>query len=252
MRIFAISDLHIDYEENRDWISGLSEQEYTDDVLIVAGDICDKNEELIWGFIKLKKKFSRVLFVPGNHDLWVTRKDCDDSIMSYKNITEIAEDYGIDTKPVTMDSLTIVPLLGWYDYTFGKPGPKLIAGWLDYHQCKWPKGFKEEEVTEYFLALNEQYLSIKNEKIISFSHFLPRIDLMPSFIPANFRIVYPALGTSHLEEQVRMLNPIIHVYGHSHVNQHIVKEGIRYINNAYGYPHETNISDKQLICIYET
>jgi Icc-related predicted phosphoesterase len=251
MRIFAISDLHIDYKENRDWISGLSGQEYINDVLIVAGDICDKPKELIRTFITLRKKFRRVLFVPGNHDLWVTRTDCNDSVLSYENIINIAREHDIDTQPVTMGKLTIIPLLGWYDYTFGKPTPMLVSSWLDYTYCKWPGDFKDKDVTSYFLAINEQYLTIKNEKIISFSHFLPRIDLMPSFIPLKNRIVYPVLGSIHLEEQIRTINPFIHLYGHSHVNQHIVKEGIRYINNAYGYPYESWISDKQLICIYE-
>ena len=251
MRIFAISDLHIDYKENRNWISALSEQEYINDVLIVAGDICDKDEELSWAFIMLRKKFKRVLFVPGNHDLWVARKNCDDSILSYENIINIAGDHDIDTQPVTMDKLTIIPLLGWYDYTFGRPTPMLVSNWLDYTHCKWPEDFKDKDVTSYFLTINEQYLTIKNEKIISFSHFLPRIDLMPSFIPLNHRIVYPVLGSMHLEEQIRTIKPFIHLYGHSHVNQHIVKEGIRYINNAYGYPYESWISDKKLMCIYE-
>jgi Icc-related predicted phosphoesterase len=44
---------------------------------------------------------------------------------------------------------------------------------------------------------------------------------MPSLIPLNRRQVYPVLGSVNLGEQLKQLQPDIHVYGHSHVNQSI-------------------------------
>ena len=38
MRVFAISDLHIDYKENHRWVQRLSNCDFTDDVVIVAGE----------------------------------------------------------------------------------------------------------------------------------------------------------------------------------------------------------------------
>jgi hypothetical protein len=90
-----------------------------------------------------------------------------------------------------------------------------------------------------------------NNTVISFSHFLPRIDVMPDFIPPQHRILYPVLGTDSLEQQIRQIRSDIHVYGHSHVNRKIKIDGITYINNAYGYPSETRISAKRLLSIYE-
>ena len=49
---------------------------------------------------------------------------------------------------------------------------------------------------------------------------------------ANKRIIYPALGSILLEEQIRKLGPKIHIYGHSHVNNYTIKDDILYINNA--------------------
>ena len=88
-------------------------------------------------------------------------------------------------------------------------------------------------------------------KVITYSHFLPRIDLMPEFIPSSQRILYPVLGSVQLERQLRKLNPEIHVYGHTHVNRQVKIDGVLYINNAFGYPNETRITSKQLICIHE-
>ncbi|MEW8406943.1 MAG: hypothetical protein AB2688_19615, partial [Candidatus Thiodiazotropha taylori] len=82
---------------------------------------------------------------------------------------------------------------------------------------------------------------------ITFSHFLPRIDVMPNFIPHRFRDIYPVLGSPHLDTQIRALNSEIHIYGHSHVNRAVKIKGVRYINNAFGYPSETRIAAKRLM-----
>ncbi len=41
MRIFAVSDLHTDFAENRRRLQQVSSTSYLQDVLVVAGDIAD-------------------------------------------------------------------------------------------------------------------------------------------------------------------------------------------------------------------
>jgi Icc-related predicted phosphoesterase len=123
---------------------------------------------------------------------------------------------------------------------------------MDYRACRWPRGFGVREVAEYFAALNDEVPAVNGDKVITFSHFLPRIDLMPSFIPKNKRVLYPILGATRLEQQLRRHNPDIHVYGHSHVNRNVTIDGVTYINNAFGYPHETRIAAKRFVCIHQT
>lgn len=41
MKIFAISDIHIDFEINKKWLNKLSAFEFKEDVLIIAGDLTD-------------------------------------------------------------------------------------------------------------------------------------------------------------------------------------------------------------------
>ena len=36
----------------------------------------------------------------------------------------------------------------------------------------------------------------------------------------------------------------------SYVNRQVVVDGVTYINNAFGYPHEKRIAAKHLICIH--
>ncbi len=99
MRVFAVSDIHIDYEENRRFLNNLSTYDYQDDVLILAGDISDKDTLVEQAFSSLTKRFMKVLFTPGNHDLWVLRSSLSTSLDSFFKIHEIAESHGVTTQP---------------------------------------------------------------------------------------------------------------------------------------------------------
>jgi hypothetical protein len=63
----------------------LSFEDYREDILILAGDITDKLYLFEWCFRDLTVKFKKVLFVPGNHELWVVR---DDIASSFDEISE--------------------------------------------------------------------------------------------------------------------------------------------------------------------
>lgn len=252
MRVFTVSDIHIDYDENLEWLRNLSRSDYTEDILILAGDVSDGIPLFIEGLTILERCFERVLYTPGNHDLWVRRNHAKNSLEKFHVIRNMAIDHGIQLEPYRTDDLAIVPLLGWYDYSFGAPGPELKNMWMDYKTCKWPDGFDEKRITSYFLSLNEPHLNISSSFTISFSHFLPRIDVMPRFIPSFRRKLYPVFGTSLLDRQVEKLDSNIHIYGHSHVNNRVRKNNRLYLNNAFGYPHETRITSKRLALVYES
>jgi len=251
MKVFATSDIHLDYPENQKWLSNLSALDYQDDVLILAGDITDNLTLLRHCFDCLSPKFKRVMFVPGNHELWVIRDDHVSSIDKYHSVCKLARDHGIDMHVYKNGDLSIVPLQSWYDFSFGQPNTKLNDCWMDFRACVWPNNESAAEISHFFLSKNTEFLNTQNHTLISFSHFLPRIDLMPSYIPKSMDFLHPVMGAASLEKQIRQLSPKIHVYGHSHVNQKIEMDGIYYINNAFGYPSEKRISSKKLRCIHE-
>lgn len=252
MRIFAVSDLHIDYPGNKRWVADLSGMDYRDDVLILAGDVSDSIRLLEWCLGIVTGRFAHVLYVPGNHELWVHRDQHQgNSLDKFQQIRRIIENCGVSMEPYHYRDLSVVPLLGWYDYSFGAPTSDLLEMWMDFRACRWPDHFSEPQITQYFLQLNDGALEVRNETVISFSHFVPRIDLMPSYVSEKNRLLYPVLGSTSLEEQIRRLRSSIHVYGHTHVNRKLALDDVLYINNAFGYPHETSITAKQLVCIYE-
>jgi len=251
MRVFAVSDIHIDYEANARWVANLSVAEYKDDVLILAGDITDTLRKLEWCLSTLATRFKKVLFVPGNHDLWVIRDGPHkNSLQKFDEVASAVASSGASMQTYRENGVSIVPLLAWYDYSFGDPSDELRAVWMDYRACRWPNGYEEKDITAHFSALNATFAP-NGGKVITYSHFLPRLDLMPSSIPCASRQLYPVLGSARLDRELRALRSSIHVYGHSHVNRKVTIDGVTYINNAFGYPNETLIASKRLVCIHE-
>ncbi len=252
MRVFALSDIHIDYDVNAKWIANLSIAEYQDDVLILAGDVTDTRRLLEWCISALAERFKKVLFTPGNHDLWVIREDREmNSLQKFDDVRAVVESCGASMQAFRERGVEIIPLLAWYDYSFGEPSEELRSMWMDYRACRWPSGYTEEDVAAHFAAFNDKQVSVAGATVITYSHFLPRIDLMPEFIPCAHKLLYPILGSTRLERQLRRLNSSIHVYGHSHVNRQVKIDGVSYINNAFGYPNETWITSKSLMLIHE-
>jgi predicted phosphodiesterase len=252
MRIFAISDIHIDFQENAQWIRSLSKTEFVEDLLILAGDISDSIYNIAKCFELLSKKFKTVFYVPGNHELWVKSGSPLTSIDKFWELLNLAHDFGIVTQAKTIHEITIIPMFSWYDLSFGLMTDELQRRWMDFTHCKWPEGLDTPAAqNNFFLDKNSLKESPTSETVITFSHFLPRIDLMPHYIPTKFRDIYPVLGSPLLDNQIRALQSDIHIYGHSHVNHNTTVEGIRYINNAFGYPYETRITAKSLIEILD-
>lgn len=73
-RVFVVSDLHTDYDENLKWVECLSTVNYKDDVLLVAGDVAETYKTFFVTMSLLRERFEHVFYVPGNHDLWCRRE----------------------------------------------------------------------------------------------------------------------------------------------------------------------------------
>jgi 3',5'-cyclic AMP phosphodiesterase CpdA len=85
MRIFAVSDLHTDFAENRRRLQRVSSTSYLRDVLVVAGDIADDLRAIDWTLRTLRSRFGQAFYVPGNHELWV-RDGKYDSVEKFRRV----------------------------------------------------------------------------------------------------------------------------------------------------------------------
>ena len=246
MRIFAISDLHTDFAENRRRLQLLLSARYLEDVVVVAGDIADDLKIIAWTLRALRSKFGKVFYVPGNHELWV-RNTPHDSVEKFHQILSLCDEIGIFTRPARAGETWIIPLFSWYDAGFDDDNTAdaaTLEGWADFYFCKWPGEIRS--VSEYFLKMNEPNIGVYDGPVITFSHFLPRRELLPPVSKLSFRGLPLVAGDCALDRQIRSLNAVIHVFGHSHIKCDQAIDGVRYVQKAFGYPREEGISKYRL------
>ncbi|MGQ4809134.1 hypothetical protein NKDENANG_02536 [Candidatus Entotheonellaceae bacterium PAL068K] len=266
MRVFAVSDVHADYPANMAWLQALSATEYTDDTLILAGDVSDNLDTLRTALASVRATFAQVFFVPGNHELWVRQQEGVDSMTKFWQVLKLCAALGVTTSPAKVGAAAgdkgvwVVPLFSWYKQPqegsgslfVPKPGEDpTLQMWADHYLTTWPQTAKGHTVADVFLHLNEPHLYRPYDApVISLSHFLPRTDLIfrtqeeiEAAAPAvqdthprfNFSRVAGCVG---IEEQIRRLGSVLHVYGHQHRNRHRRLDGVLYISHCLGYPRE--------------
>ena len=259
MRIFAISDVHADYPENMALLEDLSRHGHARDTLLLAGDVTDDLAKLAQVLGEVREKFAHVFFVPGNHELWLRRGQPGDSVAKFEKIVHLCAGLGVATKPVKVTAgsgdpgVWVVPLFSWYVkpehgadslYVPRDGDDPSLSMWADEVLTRWPEHMS---VADYFLDMNEPHLHREYDApVLSFSHFLPRRELMfrtsqppPARAGRAVRFNFSRVaGSTRLEAQIRALGSVLHVYGHQHRNRDRVVDGLRYVSNCLGYPPE--------------
>jgi hypothetical protein len=79
----------------------------------------------------------------------------------------------------------------------------------------------------------------RGEPVISFSHFLPRLELIPEkrflFLPTLSK----AVGSDYLRARVAEIGPTLHLFGHTHFGwDATLDDGVRYVQAPLSYPAE--------------
>jgi len=192
-----------------------------------------------------------------------------DSMEKFEWIVQLCDKLDIYTVPKKINGVWIVPLFGWYSPYFDDTydgDENYQKGWLDFYKIHWPISFDDDDVdapAKYFIRFNEKNLNtvlhqsnnndnnnitnnnteetsfniFTNEVVVTFSHFLPRFELLPSrlFIKKSLPLV---VGYQGLDQQLRNLNSKIHVCGHTHINVDSKIDGVRYVQHALAHPSE--------------
>jgi len=261
--VYLWSDIHVDYQANWQFLNDLHSEYYKGDTLILAGDITDHLDRLQKVFEILLPKFKSIFFIPGNHELWVRANQNLDSIDKFHSVMNLAKSCGIKTSPDIVNiegedgskSVYLIPLFSWYDSSLFLDVEGLsysTEGWSDNYFCKWPSHLIEKKgesasfnITKFFLAMNDASLIEYNSPVITFSHFYSNKEQFKTLRNHNqakkskpiFNFSAVA-GSEMLQTQIDKLNPRVHCFGHSHRRSDFIINGIRFVNNPLGYPHE--------------
>ena len=246
-RLLAISDLHVDHPGNLDALAALPE--HPGDWLIVAGDVADRPRPMEQTWEILTDRFERVLWVPGNHELWV-RDEGPRGLDRYALLVELCRRHGVHT-----------PEDPWLTWT-GPGGPQTIA--LVF--CLYDYSFRPDEISreavlewaieegirstdewllatdpypriddwcEARVAIEEARLSAVKGRMVLVNHYPLRRDLVRLFRIPRFT---PWCGTRRTEDWHRLFDVSVVVTGHLHMRATDWRDGVRFEEVALGYP----------------
>lgn len=125
MKLHAISDLHVGFEANRRLWAALGD--HHDDWLAIAGDVGETDDDLRFVLQVATARFQRVLWVPGNHELWTVppRNGNLRGEARYHHLVAVCRDHGVltpedpyPTWPGSGPPCVLAPLFLLYDYSF--------------------------------------------------------------------------------------------------------------------------------------
>lgn len=130
MKLFAISDIHVRHSENLAYLDQIEAR--PNDWLIVAGDVGEDLSDLALAFDRLVPRFAKVIWVPGNHELWTMpqadRNGGERGEAKYRLLVEACRARGVLTPedpyplwPGDGPPTVIVPMFLLYDYSFRPP-----------------------------------------------------------------------------------------------------------------------------------
>ncbi len=254
MRLLAISDLHLEHPANRQALRDLPAR--SDDWLVIAGDVGHGPEHLALCFDTLVPRFARVVWTPGNHDLWSRPDRPDESrgVARYEELVALARAYGVitpeDPFPIFEHSggpILIAPVFVLYDYSF-RPASVPLAGVVD-----WAAEANSVCADEYLLhpdpfpsrnawcqarcAQTEARLAARPQAMptVLISHF--PLEEALAVLPRAPRFT-PWCGTRLTRDWHRRFDARAVVFGHLHIPGTRWIDGVPFQEVSLGYPRQ--------------
>ena len=255
MKLYAISDLHLDYQTNREALESLPA--FPADWLILGGDLCTRPDHLRFALDQACAKFSKVFWVPGNHELWSLKNSEDGHGESkYLHLVAICREYGVHTPqdpyvdwPDPDRPAQIAPLFIPYDYSFRPaniPVEEAVQWAMDSGVlCRDEKLIDPTPYPSMIdwcqarVAYTQSRLdrSPSDLPLLLVNHFPLREDLVRTYRIPRFSIW---CGTKKTEGFHRQYNVTAVVSGHLHMRATDYRDGVRFEEVSLGYPRDWN------------
>jgi 3',5'-cyclic AMP phosphodiesterase CpdA len=255
-RLLAVSDLHVAHADNRRVVEGL-EPTSPDDWLIVAGDVAELMTDVAWALTTLSRRFAKVIWVPGNHELWTHPKDrvAVRGDQRYRLLVEVCRRLGVvtpeDEFPVWTGPggpVTVAPLFVLYDYTFRTPTAATVAESLA--QARQAGVVCVDEKLLYpdpyasRIAWCDARLEESERRLAACDPDLPTVlvNHFPLVRHPTDVLRHPEFaqwcGTVRTADWHRRFRARVVVYGHLHIPRTTWEDGVRFEEVSLGYPRE--------------
>jgi 3',5'-cyclic AMP phosphodiesterase CpdA len=254
--LFAVSDLHVAYDENRQITERLA-PESDDDWLIVAGDVGEKFADIESALRLLRSRFRRVVWTPGNHELWTHPHDPVGlrGVARYDALVGMCRDLDVDTPedpypvwPGPDGPVVVAPLFQLYDYSFRVAGTTTKEESLQ-------KAYDAGVVcTDESLLHPDPYPDRESwcrARVAETVARLTAIDpALPTVLVSHWPLVrqptdvlwYPEFaqwcGTERTADWHIRFRAVTAVYGHLHIPRSTTYDGVPFEEVSLGYPRE--------------
>jgi 3',5'-cyclic AMP phosphodiesterase CpdA len=259
--LFAVSDIHVSYAENRRVVDGLR-PETDDDWLVVAGDVGEIFADIERALTLLRARFSTVIWAPGNHELWTHPSDPVQSRgeQRYQALVRMCRDNGVltpeDEYPVWRGiggPVTVAPLFLLYDYSFRAPGTATKEESLR-------KAYDAGVVCTDEMLLHPDPFPDRESwcwaRIAETEMRLTAVDpALPTVLVTHWPLVrqptevmwHPEFaqwcGTDRTADWHLRHRAAVAVYGHLHIPRTTYYDGVRFEEVSLGYPREWSKRD---------
>ena len=253
MKLYALADLHLRYEVTRRALAELPE--HPEDWLILAGDVGERDEHLRFALGLLTRRFARVVWVPGNHDLWSVQGEPRGQA-KYERLVEICRRHGVLTPedpfatwPGDGPRRIVAPLFLLYDYTFRPESvpPEEAIAWAAEENLLCsdevllqsdPFASKPAWCAERCrLSAGRLAAAAAEASLVIVNHFPLRYDLAVLPRIPRFSIW---CGTRQTEDWHLRFRAQVVVYGHLHIRGTHYRDGVRFEEVSLGYPQNWN------------
>jgi predicted phosphodiesterase len=254
MKLYAISDLHL---RNKVTLQALEDiSPHPGDWLIVAGDVGELPEHLDRAFRILRRRFARLFWVPGNHELWSIpgTPAVERGVGKYEQLVELCQQLGVLTPedpfvewPGAGPPCVIALLFLLYDYTF-RPDDVAAEDVLAWSEEKGivctdevmlhPAPYTSRQA---WCAARCDYSEgrlgeIPDDKpTVLINHWALRQDLLRLRLIPRFS---PWCGTRRTEDWHLRYRAQVVVHGHQHVRHTYWRDGVRFEEVSLGYPRQ--------------
>ena len=122
--LWAVSDLHVAAPGNRDLVEELVRPDHPGDQLIVAGDVAERISTVLKTLAALADRFEKVIWVPGNHELFCRADDPFRGRDRYRELVRGCREIGVLTPEDDYPRFaghTVVPMFTLYDHSWRDP-----------------------------------------------------------------------------------------------------------------------------------
>ena len=254
MKLWATSDLHVGFDDNRRAVEALPA--FPDDWLIIAGDTGETPAHLDFVLSSLEPKFAQIIWTPGNHDLWTPKTMAADrrGVAHYERLVALCRRYGVLTPedpyakwPGDGPLRAIVPTFTLFDYSF-RPGDVRRD-----EAVQWAAASGVRSVDEDLLAPDphptvDEWCAVRvaatemrldalppEAKLIVANHFPLRRDLTVLPRIPRFSIW---CGTMRTDDWHRRYHFETVVSGHLHLRSTREIDGVKFEEVSLGYPKQ--------------